>query len=228
MDRYNDGGSIYDKEYFENGLASGKSLYNGYVWMPERSLVEATAIIDALKIPRGAKILDYGASKGFLVKALRMLGRDAYGLDISRYAICTADKDVRQYLRLSTKNFPYNEHFDFCVAKDVFEHLTEDVLEEALKEIYKWCKILFVVVPLGKETGKVNEFGIHEEDFVVPEYSYDATHVLAKNIQWWCNIFEKNRFKVTNALFRVDGLKDNWSHYPNGNGFLFLKKKGDK
>ena len=33
----------------------------------------------------------------------------------------------------------------------------------------------------------------------------------------------KNGFSVTKSDFLVPGIKDNWSHYPLGNGFLVLE-----
>ena len=51
----------------------------------------AQVIIDYLDIHRGQKILDIGCAKGYLVKALRWLGRDAYGFDISDYALEKSD-----------------------------------------------------------------------------------------------------------------------------------------
>ena len=47
-------------------------------------------------------VLDVGCAKGFLVRHLRKLGVDAWGTDISEYAISTAPADVRPYLRVAT------------------------------------------------------------------------------------------------------------------------------
>ena len=206
---------IYDREYFEDGLAKGKSLYNGFNWMPERSCREAMAIIDAMKVERGIhSILDFGCAKGFLVKALRLLGRDAYGCDVSRYAICTSDTDVRQYLRLCCKHqwVPFAGGFYLCIAKDVFEHLNEAELDLLLPVLRKRCKWMFVAVPVGD--GK---------KFIVPEYNYDATHKIAETPGWWADKFKQHGFDTVFSEKTFTGIKDNWLHYQEGNRFFSLK-----
>jgi SAM-dependent methyltransferase len=201
----------YDKVYFEQGLETGKSLYNGYVWMPERSMSEAAAIIDFMEIERGKKILDFGAAKGFMVKAFRLLGREAYGCDVSRYAVCNSDPSIRKYMYLNCDgHFPFKtEVFNFCIAKDVLEHLDKKELICELCNIKQCSHSLLVIVPLGDG-----------QRFIVPEYNYDSTHKVAKSLDWWEKTIRKVGFRVTESGYFIDGVKDNWRHYEKGNGFI--------
>lgn len=48
----------------------------------------------------GKKVLDLGCAKGFVVEGLRNAGVDAYGLDVSEYAVNAADPTVRPYLTI--------------------------------------------------------------------------------------------------------------------------------
>lgn len=205
---------IYDREYFEDGLATGKSLYNGYRWMPERSFREAMAIIDAFDVCRDKhSILDYGCAKGFLVKALRMLGRDAFGCDVSRYAVCTAEEYARPYVRLVVEDkIPFPGRFYLCVAKDVFEHLDESELDILLPILKARCKRLFVVVPIGDG-----------DRFIVPEYNYDSTHKIAQTVEWWATLFNRHKFEEIFSFPTMSGIKDNWLHYQDGNRFFGLR-----
>lgn len=209
---------IYDRTYFEDGLATGKSLYNGFRWMPERSCREAMAIIDALYIKKKQSVLDFGCAKGFLVKALRLLGRDAYGCDASRYAVCTADTSVRQFIRLCTPEipFPFERHFDFVIAKDVLEHFDEKELFKFLTHMSKNSEMLFVAVPIGDG-----------ERFYVPEYNYDATHKIAQTPDWWKNAFNEHGFMLDHEMIYMPGMKDNWNHYEKGNRFFILRSIGN-
>ena len=75
---------FYDKDYFENGLGSTKSCYENYRWIPELTIPMANKLINYLEINNNYKLLDFGCSKGYLVKALRLLDYDCYGVDISR------------------------------------------------------------------------------------------------------------------------------------------------
>ena len=76
--------NIFDEKYFEDGVRNRVSAYENYRWMPERTIREASSIINAIKFDT---VLDYGCAKGFMVYAMRLLGKDAYGVDISEYAI---------------------------------------------------------------------------------------------------------------------------------------------
>ena len=66
-------GEFFDENYFEKGRETGKSWYENYRWMPQRSFREALAIIDCLELNEKSYVLDVGCSKGYLVKALREL-----------------------------------------------------------------------------------------------------------------------------------------------------------
>lgn len=70
---------MYDREYFEYGVETGKSNYQNYRWIPELTIPMAMTIIDLLGIKPNESVLDYGCAKGYLVKALRMLHRNAWG-----------------------------------------------------------------------------------------------------------------------------------------------------
>ena len=89
----------FDENYYENGVITGKSCYVNYRWMPELTIKMAHSIIKYLNLNSNVKVLDYGCAKGFLVRALRLLDIDAYGCDISEYAINNADQILLCYKR---------------------------------------------------------------------------------------------------------------------------------
>jgi hypothetical protein len=55
-------------------------------------------------IPGVSSVLDVGCAKGFLVAELRERDLDAYGIDISRYAVSCAPKSLAPYLRVMSVN----------------------------------------------------------------------------------------------------------------------------
>jgi len=65
------------------------------------------------------KVLDVGCAKGFLVKAFRDQGIEAWGVDVSKYALAAAPEEVKNYLYevdLNKEALPFaNEYFD-CVT----------------------------------------------------------------------------------------------------------------
>jgi SAM-dependent methyltransferase len=210
--------SLYDKDYFEKGITTGKSCYMNYRWMPELTIKMTHCLIKHLKLKETDKVLDYGCAKGFMVKAFRILDIPAYGCDISPYAIDNADADIRHYCALikkSSKLIPFGFNFDWIITKDVLEHMDEKTLDTFLKCSFKKAKKAFHVVPLAENNS-----------FIVPEYNKDVTHVLAKNVSWWREKFESFGWVTASFSYRVRGIKDNWTErYKYGNGFFGLERK---
>lgn len=209
--------SYFDKDYFESGIQSGKSCYVNYSWLPELTIPMAFKIIEYLKIKQNHTILDYGCSKGYLVKAFRLLGFKAYGVDISTYAINNSDKYVKKYCKLiNKKNYnPHNMKFDWVISKDVLEHMNLKAINIFLKNYNKLSRNMFHIIPLGDQ-GK----------YRIKEMHLDKSHIQIKNEKWWIKTFDKNSWKTKKLAYRVKGLKDKWySNHKFGNGFFILEKK---
>lgn len=206
----------FDLDYYENGVITGKSGYMNYQWMPELTIKLAYNIIKYLNIKEDEKVLDYGCAKGYLVKALRLLDVNAYGVDISNYAIKLSDAEVRDYCLLVSESdpLPSEECYDWLVTKDVLEHMPESTLDDFLEKSRLVAKKSFHVVPLGDANDK----------YIVPEYENDITHVLAKPKEWWQRKFESHGWEVESFSHKVRGIKENWTNrYEQGNGFFILK-----
>jgi cyclopropane fatty-acyl-phospholipid synthase-like methyltransferase len=204
---------FYDEVYFESGAMFGKSCYSHFRWMPEPTYRMAMAMIEHTGLRRGEKVLDFGCAKGFLVKALRGLFREAYGCDCSRYAIQSADAEIRDFLQLSTASavIPFSEKFALCISKDVFEHLSYQELSAVLAILRKQCQNLLTVVPLG-----------HKNKYVIDAYEHDASHIIREDSDWWVSQIEASGFKTKSVDFHVEGVKDNWQKvHPKGNVVIF-------
>lgn len=198
--------SYYDSDYFERGLESGKSAYQNYRWEPELTIPLAMTIVDYLDIKRGQTVLDYGCAKGYLVKALRLLYREAYGFDVSKYALSQIDADTAPFC---SDPDVLNKQFDFVIAKDVFEHMDIDEVVEVLRKLH--FKKLFAVIPLGD--GKTYD---------APINNLDKSHIICQSIHWWYIFFENMGFK-TYSTYEIKGIKDSYyKQYPNAHGFFTL------
>lgn len=203
--------SEYDEDYYERGIATGKSCYENYRWIPELTIPMAMTIIDLLRIERGATVLDFGCAKGFLVKALRMLYRDAWGVDYSDYAISKLDAEVKEFCGPIQSLLRY-DGFEYMIAKDVLEHIEKGKINDWLMILREKGKKLLAIIPLG-ENGK----------YRVPAYEKDITHRIKENENWWVETFAKAGWNVEWYGFRVAGIKDNWAMYERGNGFYVLR-----
>jgi len=209
----------FDREYFEDGMVTGKSCYINYHWMPELTIKMAYGIIRYLGLKDGESILDFGCAKGFVVKSFRILDIEAYGCDISFYAIDNVDPEVRHYCKLidtETKDvIPFEKKFDWIMSKDVLEHMTEDQVDVLLEKAHDKTDKMFHVIPLADEDG----------NFIIPEYELDKTHILKRSVNWWVNKFKSKGWKDVSFEYQIKGVKDNWTNkYGKGNAFFVVKK----
>lgn len=213
--------AMYNHDYFECGPAAGVSSYMNYSWMPELTIRMAHFIISRLPIRPDETVLDYGCAKGFLVKALRLLGIDAYGVDVSAYAIAHSDAEVRDYCALvGGCDDPdiFIRPYDWMIAKDVFEHIPEEGLRQLLTGGVGRVRRIFAAIPLAADD--------HSGKYIIPEYDRDVTHVVAKTGEWWQGLFEDCGWKVEAFSNTFEGCKENWtSRWAHGNGFIVAQSK---
>ena len=208
----------YNEEYFNEGVQKRISLYQNYSWLPEISLALAFRIIELMKIQDTETILDHGCAHGFVVKALRLLYREAYGVDISTYAVEHAPEEVKQYIYLvQPKNhipcYTQKGYYDVLLSRDVFEHIPYEDLQIELHHIREVCKRAFVVVPLA-ENGR----------YVIPSAELDITHIIREDAFWWLQQFRQANFIVKDSSFWKYGIKTpNYEKYKTGYLFAFLE-----
>lgn len=205
---------LYNEDYYERGVEKGISGYQNYRWMPEHTLTMCKSIVDHCKISQKDKLLDFGCAKGFTVKAMNSLGYDCIGCDISEYAISQSDEETKEKLHVfngNLKELLVGHNINTVISKDVFEHIPKKDLDYIVNDM-SFCNKLFVVVPLAKN-GK----------YVIPEYESDVTHVIREDEEWWIELFKKRGYDV-HFQYLVPKIKDNWSSYKKGNGFLLCKK----
>ena len=203
----------FDLEYFEQGPMTGKSLYTNYRWLPELTLPMCHHLITYFGITAAARILDFGCAKGYVVQGLRMFGYEAYGVDVSEYAISQAPKEVNGFVKKIEPFESLNAQFDWIICKDILEHLPYDKIEEQLQifaEALQGIGGLIIMVPLGD--GK---------KYYIDAYEQDATHIIRENLHWWTDILNKNGFNVEIASNDIGPFKKNRQINALGNG-LFL------
>lgn len=211
-------GSFFDEDYFERGIETGKSLYTNYRWMPERSFAEAHDLILGLNIHKDHSILDFGCAKGFLIKALVLLGYDAYGTDISEYAIKNAEQAIKERVFLLDEFFVSTKRFNYGFCKDVLEHCPSDeILEKTLVNMNKLAKKWLLIVPLGDG-----------EEYIIPLYSQDPSHFIKQTLEWWIDRISKY-FKVIDRNYQMGKIKEKWFKInPRANLFLILEAKNEE
>lgn len=209
---------IYDGDYYIRGKETGKSLYCQYRWKPLLTIPFCVRIAEHLGMQEGESVLDFGAARGYSVRAFRMLGFDAWGVDASKWAIDNCDPDVVPWMVHGTE--PPGQ-YDYIIAKDVLEHIPSPHLERAIDGILRNTKkAAFIVVPLSAEDG---------EQYVIPEYEEDVTHVNRFTLDTWVSLCTRQGF-CTTGVYRIPGIKENWYRpgYEEGNGILHVRSITDE
>lgn len=199
----------FDEDYFLRGKETGVSLYENYRWMPELTIPMAQTIAAHCGIEKGARVLDYGCARGYLVKALRGLGYDATGMDISQWALANCDPDVKGYVA----QYRLHTTYSWVIAKDVLEHVPNASL--AVSGLLRCAtQGVFAVVPLSLHDGA---------PYVVEEYEHDVTHLHRLTLSTWVEMFLQTGWRVE-AAYRVPGVKCNYKHFLKGNGFITARR----
>ena len=123
-------------------------------------------------------VLDAGCAMGYLVAALRDRGVDAYGIDISEYAISKVREDIKPYCVVGSLTEPLPDclprKYDLVVTIEVLEHLYE---EDGKRAIHNLCtfsdRIIFSSTP--------DDFSEH-------------THFNVQQREYWAKLFAAEGF----------------------------------
>ena len=125
----------YGELYFDGPREYG---YGGYKY-DGRWIPVAKDIIEHFGLKKGSRVLDVGCAKGFLVKDFLDLGIDAYGLDISEYALKNCEEETVGRLHLgSAEKLPFPDNsFATVVAINSIHNLKKEKCISSLKEIQR-------------------------------------------------------------------------------------------
>jgi 2-polyprenyl-3-methyl-5-hydroxy-6-metoxy-1,4-benzoquinol methylase len=180
----------FDADYFETGLKN--NWERGYHWPHFEGLFRRTAAFLTSAFVDARSFLDAGCAKGFLVRALRERGREAWGCDISEWAIAKADPYAKPYLfRASVDKLELERDYDVLVAFHLLSQLTEDQVHAFLTRVRPRIRIaICAVIPL----------------YETPEHKTapggDLGHITRESRRWWDERFLR-------AGWRQDALHKN-------------------
>jgi len=119
---------------------------------------------------RPRRVLDAGCAMGFLVEALRDRGIEAFGVDLSSYAIANAHESVQAFCRQGSLTEELTEHYDLIVTIEVLEHIPRHDAERAIENICAHTgDVLFSSTPFNyQEATHVN---VHPPDYWVEQFA---------------------------------------------------------
>ena len=181
--------SFYDRDYY-------KGKKGEYRWSVFDDLVNfyRALIIKIFLKPKNC--LDVGCGTGKLVKWLRFLGVDVFGIEISKDALELADKKIRPFLKLGDViKIPYpDNYFDLVVSFDVLEHLERSKIKKAILETIRVSKkfILHKIYTI-------------ENHWISLTHGEDFSHLSVFSKKYWQNLFSSlsNISILRNGIFRL-------------------------
>lgn len=158
----------YDAHYFRT--YNGGPYERSALWLTTFAAV-ADGIVREIA-PRS--VLDAGCALGLLVEALRDRGVEAFGVDVSPYAIDKVRDDIKPYCWVGSAVEPLSRSYDLIVCMEVLEHLAPADAERAVERLCAASDdIVFSSTPYG-----------HAED----------THVNVRPLEYWATLFARHGF----------------------------------
>ena len=147
-----DTSQLYGAHYFAHNC--GRPYQRDEHWMGFFSSIADRIVSDI----GSSTVLDAGCAMGFLVECLRERGIEAWGLDVSEYAIQNVHPDVQPYCWAGSVFESFPRKYDLIVCIEVLEHLPQPESEQALANLCRHTDdILFSSTPVDyKETTHFN------------------------------------------------------------------------
>ena len=125
----------YGREYFDGPREQG---YGGYRY-DGRWIPVARDIVGHFGLKPGDRVLDVGCAKGFLVKDLMIAcpGLQAFGLDVSEYALMNCEPEVVGRLHLgSADRMPFPDRsFQAVISLNTIHNFTRPDAIRAVREV---------------------------------------------------------------------------------------------
>jgi hypothetical protein len=119
-------------------------------------------------------VIDAGCAMGLLVEALRARGVEAWGIDISPFAIERVHESVKSFCRQGSIAEPFPQRVDLVVCIEVLEHM-----------------------PAAEADAAIANFCAHADDVLFsssPNDHREPTHVNVRPPEEWAELFARHGF----------------------------------
>jgi hypothetical protein len=164
----NDPARLYDATYF--ATSCGRPYQRDEQWLGFFGAIAGRIVSDIAP----TSVLDAGCAWGFLVEALRQRGVEAFGVDISAYAIQNVHASIQPYCWQGSIAEPFPQKYDLIVSIEVLEHMPLPQAEQAVDNICRFTDdVLFSSTPFDYK---------------------EATHFNVQPPEYWAELFARQGF----------------------------------
>jgi len=162
-------GNLFDATYYLTGC--GLPYSRNDHWLGFFGGI-ADEIVRSL---RPSRVFDAGCALGMLGESFWDCGVEAWGVDISPYAIANIRSDMRPYCQVKSITEPFGGKFDLVTCIEVLEHMPEQEARAAVEQMAAATDVVL--------------FSSTPDDVV------ESTHINVNPIIYWLRLFEEYGFQ---------------------------------
>jgi SAM-dependent methyltransferase len=156
--------SLYDAYYYSHDC--GRPYQRDEGWLTFFDQI-AKRIMEQFE-PK--TVLDAGCAWGFLVEAFRNRGVEAFGVDISEYAIQNIYPDIKPYCWIGSITDPFPKKYDLITCIEVLEHLPQKEAEKAIENLCAHAnEIVFSSTPFDYK--EATHFNVHDPEYWAEQFA---------------------------------------------------------
>lgn len=219
-------GEAYGPHYFRHYWGAGGPYERNERWMEFFGRV-ADGIFRDL---HPASVLDAGCAMGMLVETLSERGVDAWGIDVSEYAISQVDESIRDRCRVASITDPLPRRYDLVTCIEVIEHIPP---AEAGKAIANLCaaseRVLLSSTP--RDYGEPTHLNVRQPEEWAAEFARqgflrDLDHD-PSYLSPWAALYIRSEEPVAETVRRYERSwwRLKWEAFETRDSLLELKKR---
>jgi SAM-dependent methyltransferase len=152
-------------------------------------------------------VLDAGCAMGFLVEALRNRGVDAWGLDVSEYAISKVHESAAEYCGVASLTEPLSRRYDLITCIEVLEHIPAAETDKVIANLCQATdRLLLSTSP--EDYGEATHLNVQQPEvwsaiLAREGFLRDLDHDLAY-LTPWAALYKRVEEPLTDTVRRYD------------------------